>query len=88
MNTDTDKTLVDVLKGLFQLTSVWADMIIIALGLVGMAMAGHAMLKLYRDTQLGENGETWGNVMKVVLGALMTISTIILARVSFVFTGD
>ncbi|MBZ6078942.1 hypothetical protein [Microvirga puerhi] len=88
MNEVGDRTLVDVLKDIIQLTSIWADSIIILLGLIGIAMSGHGALKLYRDTQLGESGETWGNVLKVIIGALITIATIIIARVSFIFTGD
>ncbi len=74
-----------VLQGLIDYVPTLATLIVVLAAITGIAMAGHAMVRMYEATAKGE-GFSGQWVLALVIGSLMTMSAVVIAGISFFFS--
>ena len=74
-----------VLQGLIDYVPTLATIIVVLAAIVGIAMAGHALVRMYEATTKGE-GFSYRWVLALVVGSLMTMMAVVIAGISFFFS--
>lgn len=78
------KGVADVLRGLIDLVPTLAWLVVVLSAVAGIALAGYAMVRIYKANDSGDG--TAGNwIVAGVIGCAMTIPTILIAQFSFYF---
>ncbi|KMO13252.1 hypothetical protein [Methylobacterium indicum] len=78
------KGLADVLRGLIELVPILAWLVAVLAAVAGIALAGYAMIQVYKATTSGE-GSAGNWIVAAVIGSSMTIATVVIANISFYF---
>jgi len=77
-------TVQDILKGLIDLIPILGWGIAVLACVAGIWMAGIAGFRMYEASLTGESQLKW--IFGFIIGSLMTITPIIIAVISFIFT--
>ena len=78
------KGLADVLHGLIELVPVLAWLVVVLGAVAGIALAGYALVRLHQANTSGD-GSAGNWIAACVIGCAMTISTVLIAQLSFYF---
>ncbi|BCM87635.1 hypothetical protein [Methylobacterium indicum] len=80
----SSKGLADVLRGLIETVPVLAWLVVVLTAVAGIGLAGYALVRVYQANTSGDGSA--GNWMVAgVIGCAMTISTVLIAQLSFYF---
>lgn len=80
------KGIADVLRGLIADVPAVAWLLVVLTAVLGIFLAGYAMVRLYQANQAGD-GTAMNWFIAFLIGSAMTCSTIVIAKLSFYFTG-
>ncbi len=79
-----NKGLAEVFRGLIDVVPTLAWLLVVVTAVLGIFLTGYAMLRVYQANNSG-NGSALNWIVAGVIGSTMTISTVVVAQLSFYF---
>jgi hypothetical protein len=76
--------LADVLRGLIEAVPIFAYLIVVLTAVMGIFLAGYGMVRIYQTSTSGE-GSAGSWIIATIIGSSMTVSTIVIAQLSYYF---
>ena len=76
--------LADVLRGLIEGVPALAYLIVVLSALIGIFLTGYGLVRLYQTNASGE-GSALNWIVATIIGSSMTVSTVVIAQLSFYF---
>lgn len=76
--------IADVLRGLIEVVPSLAWLLVVLTAVLGIFLTGYAMLRVYQANNSGD-GSALNWIVAGVIGSTMTVSTIVVAQLSFYF---
>lgn len=79
-----NKGLAEVVRGLIQVMPTLAWLLVVLAAVLGIFLTGYAMLRVYQANNAGD-GSALNWIVASIIGSAMTISTVVIAQLSFYF---
>lgn len=76
--------IADVLRGLIDVVPTLAWLLVVVTSVLGIFLTGYAMLRVYQANNSGD-GSALNWIVAGMIGSTMTISTVVVAQLSFYF---